>query len=287
MNVGLAYTGRSRWLALVAGAVLAVAVGLADVATGYEINLGLFYLVPIAVVTWGTGLVAGLMLAVTSVVVMFIVENFVTRDIPFPSSALVPYWNAAIRLGYFCVFAFVLSALRRAHERERALARQDHVTGIANSQAFAEASRREIARAHKHRHPLSVVYIDCDNFKHVNDSMGHPEGDRLLRAVAQTMAGHFRSTDVVARLGGDEFAVLLPEAGEAVARRVVRDVSGALDSAMAQQGWPVTFSIGVVTFLTPPADADHAIHATDLAMYSVKTSGKNNVVHRVVGGGAS
>ena len=275
------------WIALAIGIVLTVAVGFADVATGYEINLGLFYLVPIAVVTWGAGRAAGLAISVTSVVGMFIVDNFVTRHIPFPSDALIPYWNAMIRLGYFCLFTLILYALKRAHERERALARQDHLTGIANSQAFAEASRFEIARAQRLRHPLSVVYIDCDNFKQVNDARGHEAGDRLLRTVAQTMAGHVRRNDIVARLGGDEFAVLLPDAGESAAGVVVRNLRGALHSAMSQQGWPVTFSIGVVTFLTPPTDTDQAIRVTDHAMYAVKTSGKDSVVHRVLGGPGS
>jgi diguanylate cyclase (GGDEF)-like protein len=270
-----------KWLFFAAGIGLACLVGVADVETGYEINLGLFYLAPIAIVTWGAGIVGGLSLSLACVLGMFAVDNFVTRDMPFPSRDLIPYWNAMIRLGYFVAFTLILSALKHAHARERFLARQDYLTGVANYHSFTEAARREFANAHRLRFPVSIAFLDCDNFKAINDENGHHVGDELLRVAARTMTKHLRTFDVVARLGGDEFAILLPGAGVDMAGKAIRELRRGLLTTMAQRGWPVTFSIGVVTFLTPPRDPDQALQITDRLMYAVKNNGKDQVLQRV------
>jgi diguanylate cyclase (GGDEF)-like protein len=152
---------------------------------------------------------------------------------------------------------------------------------VANSHAFAEVARREIANAHQLQFPISIAYLDCDNFKAVNDASGHHVGDEVLRVVARSIAGQLREFDLVARLGGDEFAILLPGASVAMADKAVLRVRRELLAAMARRGWPVTFSIGVITFLTPPADPDEAIRISDCAMYAVKGNGKNRVLHQV------
>jgi len=272
---------RHNWTFFAAGIGLACLVGVADVVTGYEINLGFFYLAPIAIATWGARIVGGLSLSLACVLGMFAVDNFVTRDIPFPSSDLIPYWNAMIRLGYFVAFTLVLSALKRAHARERFFARHDYLTGVANYHAFTEATRREIAHARRLLFPISIAYLDCDNFKAINDGNGHHVGDELLRVVARIMKKHLRTYDVVARLGGDEFAILLPGADVVMAGKAIRELRRELLATMAQRGWPVTFSIGVVTFVTPPSDTDQALQITDRLMYAVKNNGKDKVLHRV------
>jgi diguanylate cyclase (GGDEF)-like protein len=99
------------------------------------------------------------------------------------------------------------SRLRRALDRERTLARTDFLTGIANRTAFHEMVGREIERQRRYRRPFGLAYIDCDNFKAVNDSLGHHAGDDLLRSIGAVLGAGLRRTDVVARLGGDEFAV--------------------------------------------------------------------------------
>jgi diguanylate cyclase (GGDEF)-like protein len=274
----------ARILSFGIGLLLSVVVASVDVATGYEINLGLFYLVPIFVVTWWVGRGAGIALGAACVIGMFVVDQHVTRDIPFPSHQFIPYWNAAIRLGYFIVFSFVLSSLKRAHDREKRFAREDFLTGLANSQSFYEAVREAITRAGRSKLPLSIVYLDCDNFKEVNDRFGHGEGDRVLRKTAAVMRLGTRGVDLAARLGGDEFAVLLSEADGAMARRIVEKLQADLASMARQHNWPVTFSIGAITFLTPPRDPEHAIRESDSAMYEVKNSGKNSVTYRVLPG---
>jgi diguanylate cyclase (GGDEF)-like protein len=257
-------------------------IGYVDVATGYEIGIGLFYLLPLSLVTWRIGVLSGLFLSVITVIGMFIVDNFVTRNIPFPSNDLIPYWNTGIRLGYFIIFTAVLGALKRAHERERSRARRDFLTQAANPETFAELSRIAIDRARRDRQPTSIAYIDCDDFKQINDRFGHSTGDQLLKVVAATLLELLRKTDVVARLGGDEFAVLLPETPAQSALEVIQGLNTALLDRMQKHGWPVTFSIGVATFVTAPATLSEMTELSDALMYAVKRNGKNMIKHHVL-----
>jgi diguanylate cyclase (GGDEF)-like protein len=270
--------------AIAAGLALAVVVAAADVATGYEINLGLFYLAPLAIVTWWVGRLAGIALGVASVVGMFVVDNHVTRDIPFPTTYLVPYWNSAIRLGYFVVFACILSALRKAYDRERAVARIDFLTGVPNRQGFSELLQDAIVRARLSTEPLAIAFLDCDNFKEINDRFGHESGDEVLRECASAIRRRLRAGDVAARIGGDEFAVILADAAGADARHLMAGISEELEAMSRSRGWPVTFSIGVVTFIDPPVDSRAALMESDRVMYEVKRGGKNGIAHCEVGG---
>lgn len=125
------------------------------------------------------------------------------------------------------------------------------------------------------------IYLDIDNFKTVNDTQGHSEGDHLLRQVASTLTTAVREIDTVARLGGDEFGLLLPETGGDAAVTVATKISAGL-KVQVEQHWPVTFSIGMVTYLTAPESADEMIRVADTLMYEVKDSGKNELRHLIV-----
>jgi diguanylate cyclase (GGDEF)-like protein len=271
----------SRLTSLIAALALLCSIGFVDVATGYEIGLGLFYLLPVALATWRVGLLPGLFLSILSAIGMFIVDNFLTRDIPFPSSDWIPYWNTGIRLGYLVVFTSVLAALKRAHERERSRARRDFLTQAANAETFADMSRIELERARRYQLPVSFAYIDCDDFKQINDRFGHQTGDQLLKVVAATLTEGLRRSDVVARLGGDEFAVLLPDTPSQPAQQVFHALQAELLHRMRKHGWPVTFSIGIATFVTPPETPEELIELSDALMYAVKRNGKNMIKHHL------
>ncbi len=268
---------------LVAAAVVGV-IGYVDVIAGFEINLGLFYVIPVALATWRVGFSAGLLLSLASVVGMFVVDHFVTRDVSFPSHVLIPYWNTGIRLGYFIVIVATLAALKRAHDRERRHARRDFLTGLANSQGFTEEARLEIVRARRYRHATSIAYVDCDNFKDVNDCLGHGGGDEVLKTVATTLRSTLRRSDVVARLGGDEFGILLPTIPAEKAREAIEHVRAELLDRMQKNGWSVTFTIGLVTFLEPPDTLEHALKLSDEQMYAGKADGKNTIRQQVFDG---
>jgi diguanylate cyclase (GGDEF)-like protein len=193
------------------------------------------------------------------------------------SAAWIPYWNSAVRLGVFVLVNELTEHLRRSHARQRALAREDSLTGIANARVFEEHAHREIARSRRSGFPLTVAYLDLDGFKGVNDSFGHSEGDRLLRTIATLVAQSARATDVVARVGGDEFAVLMPDTDAEQARALLERIAGAVADGVGRR-WGVGVTIGAATFREPPEDVDHAVREADALMYRGKGAGRGRII---------
>ena len=251
-------------------------IGLVDWVTGFEISFGFFYLLPVAFAAWYIGTPAGIAVSLLSASVWFAAYDLAGGS---HTSPVILYWNAATRFGFFFVVAALLGKLRRLLTFERSLSRLDFLTGVLNSRAFGELATAEILRAKRYPHPFTVAYIDLDNFKTVNDGMGHSTGDTLLCTVADVMRRALRATDVVARLGGDEFAVLMPETDGDAARVGIEKLQTMLLSEMQRHGWPVTFSIGALTCRTPPATADQLITLADNLMYDVKHGSKNAVAY--------
>jgi diguanylate cyclase (GGDEF)-like protein len=125
--------------------------------------------------------------------------------------------------------------------------------------------------------------LDCDNFKAVNDLLGHTGGDRLIKDIARVLSKLVRASDCVARLGGDEFGVLLLQTGPDTAQLAAEKIRRLLRSELEKCGWHVTFSIGAATFLSPPTSVDEILRASDSCMYGAKKSGKNAVFHEIIG----
>ena len=175
-------------------------------------------------------------------------------------------------------------ALETANRRLKHLVGVDALTGIANRRHFDRALERELRRARRDGQPLSLVFLDLDEFKLFNDSYGHTRGDEVLRKVAQTLDETFRrGGDLVARYGGEEFAVVLPgvdgrRAGlyaERLRRRIWRL---AIEYNASQLTDRVTISGGVAT-VNPPAIAtpDDLLFAADKALYRAKCLGRNRI----------
>ncbi|HSA92104.1 MAG TPA: GGDEF domain-containing protein, partial [Terriglobales bacterium] len=237
----------------------------------------LFYWIPIALAAWRGGRRAGLLIAILSDV-SYIAANYRIASVSGP---MVLYWNAAIRLGSYVITALLVAELKLSFDRLHALAQNDHLTGAYNSRAFYRLAEEERARSQRYQHPLTVAYMDIDNFKTVNDTQGHGTGDALLIAVTRTLRTQLRRTDLLARMGGDEFAILLPETDAVSAQQAFTKLEGALRSMAESQGWPVTFSIGVVTYPVAPGLTESMVTAADHLMYSVKNSSKNGVAFAV------
>ncbi len=172
--------------------------------------------------------------------------------------------------------------LQAALENEKSLSRVDFLTGIPNRRMFYQTLSMEGKRSRRYLRPLTVVYIDVDNFKQINDLRGHAVGDDLLKLVGTVLESTVRSTDTAARLGGDEFAVLLPESDEQAAAVIVAKLQDNLQTAIRPRGWPVTFSFGVVTFPIALDSAEEMIKRADEFMYEAKRSGKSAVVSKVI-----
>ena len=168
--------------------------------------------------------------------------------------------------------------LRRAMFRMRDLALSDALTGLPNRPALLDALGQAIARQRRDQRPFTVLYIDLDGFKRINDLFGHTVGDAVLRAAAAIIRDNIRQEDCAARLGGDEFGVVLVGGADDIADPVAERIRTALEEGLAARGWPVTASIGSVTFVEPPADESVALAAADMQMYAAKHAGCNRVV---------
>jgi len=167
----------------------------------------------------------------------------------------------------------------RAADLEEA-ASSDPLTGVANRRALHARLAVEVARAAATSRPCSLILVDVDGFKEVNDRFGHLAGDAVLRGVADVLGGAVRATDTVARIGGDEFAVLLPSTGRADATRVARTMR----SRVAAAGWPgaaeavVTASFGVASSDEAAHDASRLLAVSDARLYEAKVAGRDRVV---------
>ncbi len=266
--------GGALWACL--SAVLCV--GIADYLTGTEIALTLFYLLPIGFGTWFVSLRAGMALAVASAAVGMLsdtIQRVAAGQAGLPGAVVA--WNGAMQLGTSLSLVFVLAALRDRLEGEELLARTDALTGISNRRAFFEAATLELERARRNARPLALAYVDCDDFKDVNDRLGHAQGDALLVTVAQTLRGATRAVDSVARLGGDEFGLLLPETSATETEALLGRLRATLLGAMAWHGWNVGFSIGAAVFVTPPTSIDEMMARADTLMYGAKRLAKGSI----------
>jgi diguanylate cyclase (GGDEF)-like protein len=273
--------GKPSYVLILVGFVLTGVIGIVDFLLGYEMSFSVFYVLPVAIVTWLTSRRFGL---VTSLVGAFV---WLAADLTSGhtySHALIPIWNTFIRLAFFVIITLLLSALKKAAEREREFARVDNLTGAANPRLFYDLARMEIDRFRRYKHPFTLAYIDLDNFKAVNDRFGHPTGDHVLRIVASSARKFLRKTDVIARLGGDEFALLLPETNEESARIALSKIHDGLLEEMRIENWPITFSIGVLTCNVAPHTTEELVRMADKLMYSVKHDGKNSIKYSTYAG---
>lgn len=167
--------------------------------------------------------------------------------------------------------------LHRAMRNLQELAMTDALTGLPNRVAFNDRLERAIADLRLHQHPFTILSLDCDGFKRINDTQGHAAGDAVLRAVSTAMRSHVRQNDLAARLAGDEFALIVHDHGEptmAVADRICN----AIAAARTDTGLQVTASVGAVRVVGAPPDGDTVLRLADRCLYEAKAGGRNRVV---------
>lgn len=260
----------------IATILLTAAIGYLNYRAGYFVTLSAFYLIPILLgVIWVSVRFSIVMCFVCS---LLWVWAEIASGRPY-GEPWVPVWNWAIRSVFFSSLCVTIELFLK--ERRQSL--EDPLTGIANRRWFQFFAEQEIRRFRRYHQPFTALYLDCDDFKSVNDRLGHTGGDHLLRDIAQSLMRLVRASDCVARLGGDEFGVLLlhtdPDKAQLTAEKLRRE----LRSALEKLGWKVSFSVGAVTFLTAPASVDDILRASDSCMYGAKKRGKNSVFHETIG----
>jgi diguanylate cyclase (GGDEF)-like protein len=251
---------------------------LIDSSSGHELSFAIFYLIPVSLAAWFLSEKARSMTLIFCAIAWIAAELFASRSHADSASA---FWNAAERFIVLLLIASLLIRLRSAFLHQKTLARTDYLTGVANSRHFFETAQNEINRVRRYKRPLTLAYLDVDDFKSVNDEYGHGVGDRVLKTVCTGVKRNLRETDMFARLGGDEFAILLPETDRSAAEVVIQKMREGLLAEMCDNGWCVTFSIGVVTCVDPPPSVAEVVKWGDDLAYQAKRSGKNTVKYDV------
>ena len=173
--------------------------------------------------------------------------------------------------------------LQQSLEREKQLACIDYLTGLHNRRYFFGLAAREFSASVRYQRPLTFLMFDVDDFKQVNDTLGHAAGDKVLVQIAQAAVAQMRASDAVARYGGDEFIVMLPHASAQQALPIAERIRASVAAIRVETGMDpffVTISIGIAeTRLEPPDESvDRVIQRADEALYKAKQSGRNRVV---------
>jgi diguanylate cyclase (GGDEF)-like protein len=238
------------------------------------------YLLPIVV----TALVLGRTITMLQVALIAACYLFVGRSIDAEFLSARAIGTFAIDIAPMLLVAYTISMLSgdivNSINRVKAASDTDELTGLYNIRAFNALARHELGQALRHARVFSIMMIDSDHLKQINDNYGHPAGDRLIRTVAETVRSSIKSTDVLARYGGDEFVCLLPGASQHVARQVGERIGQRLaDEPLVIDGHaiPITVSIGISAFPAHGDTLDALWKNADRALYASKARGRHRV----------
>lgn len=263
------------------GEVLALAligtgvVGVLDYRFGVDVSLSDFYLLPVGIATWYADRKAGALCAILADLPL-VVEQATIDHLAGRPGILI--WALVMQAGVMLVVVYLLDRLKAHVENEAALARMDALTGILNRRGFLERLEFTILLARRQQLGFALAFIDLDNFKAINDTLGHAEGDRVLRRAARIFQDSSRHSDVAARLGGDEFALLLHGLNRATAAKFIDDLHEEVRRAFEHERLTTTCSIGCAVFDCSVPDTGDVIKAADALMYEVKRLGKDSVL---------
>ena len=274
--LGTHWRGRLRWAIWLVSLGAVVALGVFRAATDAEFAVASLALFPVLAIAWGYGIRSGLFMAALAAATWVFGDIASGRQF---SAAWVPWANGITRLLTYGMVAYLAGGIRLLAEREHADAGKDSLTGLQNRRAFIATGKAEVYRARRYARSPAVLFLDLDNFKELNDTLGHDTGDAALCATARTMLNVLRTSDQVARFGGDEFAILLPEIGYDAAVDVGHKISVAVNNTL--EHFPtVRASVGVAWFEHATCSFEAMLKAADELMYEAKRSGKGNVRSR-------
>jgi diguanylate cyclase (GGDEF)-like protein len=244
-----------------------LAVGAIDIATGVEIHVVSLYFVPL--------LFAGMRLGGAAATAVALFATLVWLGALYAGGARYAHayvWviNFMTQSLAFVTVVQLVSRLSRSLRDEKILRRTDSLTGLTNRHGFIEQSARVLPLCRRHGRSVALAYIDLDDFKRANDTLGHAYGDMLLARCGELLRAGTRSSDVSARLGGDEFAVLLPETDRPTALEIADRLSRTLKESPEFSAAGVTASVGVVVDECADLDILELLKLADAEMYRQK-----------------
>lgn len=257
--------------------ILAIAiVGYAD----YKINYFDFFIFYFLILVFNSMFISTYDGIIASFIIG-VVNYFSNRENLVGATEFLLYLNFFLNFLIFFIIAVIVGQTRKSLLNEMTLSRTDYMTGAVNKRFFTEILSNEIDRMKRGGHIFSLVFIDMDNFKKANDTFGHSAGDSILKTGVRVMKSITRKIDTTCRLGGDEFLILMPNTDSKDSLVVLSRLQEKFLSAMQENAYPVTLSIGVVDFENVPESVDAAIKAGDAAMYEAKNSGKGKIIQKI------
>ena len=241
------------------------------------VSLEPLLLLPVVIASWYGNLTTGL--SVSFITALATLVSYDHSFLALPATDAI--YTALIYLSSLCIMSILIDNFSAVFKVEEAAAEHDHLTGLLNLRGLSSIVEEEIARTKRYHHPFTIAYIDIDDFKAINDTKGHCEGDRILCKLAKIITTSFRESDYISRIGGDEFVCLLPETKQPDAKVVFDKLQRNLDEEFNAEDAIVTFSIGVVTFESAPPNTQTALALVDKVMYRVKKLHKNDAAFQV------
>ena len=259
ISLVLSYTGlvESPLLNLYLLVIIACAITLGKLMTLLEVMLIASCYLYMAYLKYSTG--------------VFAAETFTMLMAKFSPFLLVAY-----------VTSMLSSDILNAKRRITLLSRTDDLTGLLNMRAFNDLLEKEIARVTRYAQPLTVIMVDVDSLKGINDRYGHTAGSRLIRTIGQSISDSVRNTDVVARYGGDEFVIMTTHTGTDEAHMVAERIRSAIhNTSFDMQGNRIstTVSVGIASFPECVDEAIEVLDKADIALYKSKQTGRDRVTY--------
>ncbi|AFZ34033.1 diguanylate cyclase [Stanieria cyanosphaera PCC 7437] len=253
-----------------------LSIGYLDYLILLDISLSNVYLLPIISTTWLTNRFYGFIISILAACLWLFAE-LIAKDHAYS----ITIWNGLVDLSIFILITYILSQLKLAYEQEKYWARYDGLTGIYNRRFGLNLLATEINRSRRFKHSFSVAYFDLDNFKQVNDRLGHQAGDNLLKEIIKIIRKSIRGYDLLIRLGGDEVLLVLPKSNYNNTQQVIERIQTLINQNIQIKFSSVSLSVGVATFLDVPRSIDDILEKADALMYLVKQRGKNGIEHQI------
>lgn len=256
----------SKAIALVSFLAMLTIFGV-DLADGSQVWSQALYVFPICAIALFCDRLAWVVFGVLLALV-FQLLTFAAYQI----SGLLVVANSAIALATGTLVAALARVARSRFASVASAATTDFLTGLNNRRGFEVIAEREITRQHRYGGVFSLVALDLDRFKSLNDSQGHDAGDRALRLLAAVLQESVRQADSIGRLGGDEFVILMPQTQETECAHLCQQLSATIAHRMDAAGFAVTASIGHTTYERPPHSVAIGLQEADEAMYAAKAN---------------
>jgi diguanylate cyclase (GGDEF)-like protein len=269
------YDRHPVWVASAAGTGLLVALTGAHAALSFTSALRALYVLPIWLATRMGGRISGFVLVVLSTVAGTVTEWQLSHS---PNEGMAE--NFLVRFLALGALMLIIESVERALQKHQRMALTDPLTGLLNRHALREFAEHAFNRALLREQPMTVVVIDCDGFKQLNDTFGHVAGDHVLRLLARALECHTRQTDLVARMGGDEFAVVFQNTTVEEARQIMLRIDEGFVESTLDAGYAAGLSIGYGTTEEGHNELEAVLEIADRSMYSHKQQKKANAFLR-------